>query len=129
MKKNFLVFVFFSIITITKASAGCCAAQEAVVVDQANAVIAELKRYNAELDRSVKYSRAAVQEAMAVTLEKERALNELYAMKRNTELRADLKSALAQELLVQAEAKIHNLSIDYGSDTETELNKFEKKEN
>ncbi|MDD4969855.1 MAG: hypothetical protein PHT07_10550 [Paludibacter sp.] len=128
MKKNFLLSIFFSMITITKLSAGCCAAQEGVVVNQANVVIGNLKQYNAELDKSVKYSRAAVQEAMAVTLEKERVLNELYAMKKNTELRADLKSAIAQELLVQSEAKLHNLQMDYGADTEKELEQFEKKE-
>ncbi len=129
MKKYFLLYVFFSMISITKVFAGCCVAQEAVVVSQANAVIAELRRHNAELDKSIRYSRAVVQEAMAVTLEKERVLNELYAMKKNTELRTDLKAAIAQELLVQSEAKAHNLSIDYGNDMEKELIQFEKKEN
>jgi len=129
MKKYFLLYVFFSMISITKVFAGCCVAQEAVVVSQANAVIAELRRHNAELDKSIRYSRAVVQEAMAVTLEKERVLNELHAMKKNTELRTDLKAAIAQELLVQSEAKAHNLSIDYGNDMEKELIQFEKKEN
>lgn len=127
MKKYFLLTVFLGMISAQNVFAGCCVAQEAVVVNQANATIARLKQYNSELDKSLKYSRASVQEAMATTLEKERILNEVHAMKINTQLRADLKASIAQELLVQSEAKLHNLEIDYGADINKEINQLEMK--
>lgn len=127
MKKYFFITAFLGMITMQKLFAGCCVAQEAVVVNQANVAIGKLRQYNSELDKSLKYSRASVQEAIATTLEKERVLNELHAMKINTQLRADLKASIAQELLVQSEAKLHNLEIDYAADVDKEINQLEKK--
>lgn len=128
MKRTFkaLTALILILLSPSTASAICCIPQEAEVVGAATAVIVALKQYNSEMDKSLDKSRSATQAIMAQIIEKQKIINELYILKRNTELRADVKAAIIQQILLRNKALLFNISEKYNKTTATELEDLEK---
>jgi hypothetical protein len=123
-KASLCTLLFFTL-AITNANAACCVAQEFKVVEAGEKAISALKQYGNALDVSLESSRSATQSLMAQTIEKQHILNDLYSIKRNTELRADVKADMIQQVLLRNEALLMLLSSRYNKSTATEINTVE----
>lgn len=126
MKKILRVVFVSSIILVSKMNATVyCTSEEAQVVAAAGINLAALKLLHKEIEKSVDISRSMVQVSMAQTVEKEKILSTLVLLKNNMNLRSDMKSALAREILLNNEAALLNLNENFNKSLVGEIKSIE----